>query len=78
MIRSVKLSSKNSGAEIFSPESVARLAKAQGQKAKGIEFEPRRSLNFLLGTLRPGGFRARKTVLLGLVSSAAHVRSRKK
>eukprot|EP01046_Picozoa_sp_COSAG06_P078130 COSAG06_NODE_25787_length_628_cov_12.576560_1_plen_131_part_00 len=47
---------KNSGGESFSPESIAGLAKAQGQKAKGIEFEPRLGQNFFAGNVTPGGF----------------------
>jgi len=37
----------------LSPSQIGRNGKAQGQKAKGTEFEPRRSQNFLLKPLRP-------------------------
>ena len=44
----------------FSPSQIGRKGKAQGQKAKGTEFEPRRSQNFLLKPLRPRAFSSRQ------------------
>ena len=44
----------------LSPSQIGRNGKAQGQKAKGTEFEPRRSQNFLLKPLRPRAFSSRQ------------------
>ena len=55
-----KLRLKNSGCQNFPLCNSAGKGKAQGQKAKGTEFEPRRSQNFLLKPLRPRAFSSRQ------------------
>ena len=58
--RAHKIKTQKFGLPKFSPSQIGRKGKAQGQKAKGTEFEPRRSQNFLLKPLRPRAFSSRQ------------------
>jgi hypothetical protein len=58
--RAREIKTQKFGLPKFSPSQIGRKGKAQGQKAKGTEFEPRRSQNFLLKPLRPRAFSSRQ------------------
>ena len=58
--RAREIKTQQFGLPKFSPSQIGRKGKAQGQKAKGTEFEPRRSQNFLLKPLRPRAFSSRQ------------------
>jgi hypothetical protein len=58
--RAREIKDQKFGLPKFFPSQIGRKGKAQGQKAKGTEFEPRRSQNFLLKPLRPRAFSSRQ------------------